>query len=183
MRISVFCGISGDAHPDFAGAAEALGVALASNNIELVYGASSRGLMGALADAALSAGGKVTGVIPRSLHDVEGAHNGLSEVLVTESLTDRMALQMAISDAFVAFPGGIGTVSELFEVWSRKQLGLLDAPIGILNVRGYFDPLLSFLDDATSAGLLRRSGRDIPIVGAQAAPLVDALLTQLSRQR
>lgn len=150
-RICVYCGSSVGASPVHREAAVALGTHLARSGIGLVYGGGNVGLMGALADAALAAGGEVIGVIPRAMVDLEVAHRGLADLRVVGSMHERKALMADLADGFVALPGGLGTLDELFEILTWAQLGLHHKPIGLLDVGGYFAPLLAFLDGAVAA--------------------------------
>jgi uncharacterized protein (TIGR00730 family) len=154
VSVCVFCGSSPGAHPDYEAAARALGAGLADAGAQVVYGGASVGLMGALADAALAAGGEVVGVIPQSLVDREVAHPGLTALHVVGTLHERKARMAELSDAFVALPGGAGTLEELFEIYTWGQLGLHAKPLALVNVRGYFDGLLAFLDHAMAEGFL-----------------------------
>ena len=172
-RVCVFCGSNFGARPDYAEAARALAVALAGREIALVYGGSSVGLMGALADAALAAGGRVIGVIPQRLVDKEVAHGGLSEQHVVTSMHERKALMADLADGFVALPGGIGTLEELFEVWTWGQLGYHGKPVGILNAGGYFDALGAFLDQAMNEGFLRPAHRAMLMTETEPGRLLD----------
>lgn len=155
MRICVFCGSSIGALPGYRTAAEGFGALLAAEGIGLVYGGASVGLMGAAADAALAGGAEVIGVIPRSIAEHEIAHGGLTALHVVGSMHERKALMAELSDAFVALPGGIGTLEELFEVWTWAQLGLHRKPCGLLNVMGFFDGLSGFLRRVVADGFLR----------------------------
>src|SRR6185295_7532799 len=150
-RVCVFCGSSPGADPGFGAIAERLGTVLAARELCLVYGGASVGLMGRLADAALAAGGEVIGVIPRSLVDLEVAHGGLSDLRVVTTMHERKAVMADLADAFIALPGGIGTLDELFEVLTWAQLGLHSKPIGLLDHNRYFRPLLDFLDQAVTS--------------------------------
>ncbi|MCB9750913.1 MAG: TIGR00730 family Rossman fold protein [Myxococcales bacterium] len=154
-RVCVYCGSARGDDPRFASAAEALGRALAERSIELVYGGGRVGLMGVVADATLAAGGRAHGVIPQRLHDLEVAHTGLSELYVVESMHARKVVMAQLSDAFIALPGGWGTLEELFEVTTWNQLGIHDKPVGVLNVAGYYDALLEFLAHAKARGFIR----------------------------
>lgn len=156
-------------------AARALAGLLAERGITLVYGGAHVGLMGVLADAALTAGGEVIGVIPRDLVDVEIAHEGVSELHVVASLRERKARMTDLSDAFVALPGGFGTLEEFFETVTAVQVGAHAKPCGLLNVEGYFDRLLGFLDHAVDEGLLRPANREIVLVEREPAALLDRL--------
>lgn len=150
-RLCVFCGSNPGDGAHFGVAAERLGRHLAAAGIGLVYGGASVGLMGRLADAALAAGGEVIGVIPRAMVDLEVAHRGLADLRVVGSMHERKALMADLADGFVALPGGLGTLDELFEILTWAQLGLHHKPIGLLDVGGYFAPLLAFLDGAVAA--------------------------------
>lgn len=167
--LCVFCGSSPDVDDVYFTAAREVGRVIASQGRRLVYGGGRIGLMGALADAATAAGGEVIGVIPRSLLDKEVGHQGLSRLHVVASMHDRKALMAELSDGFIALPGGIGTLEEFFEIWTWAQLGLHHKPFGLLNVAGFFDPLLAFLDELADRRFLRREHRGMlhtrPITG------------------
>ena len=178
-RICVFCGSSPGRDPEYLAAAGALGRGLAQRGIGLVYGGASVGLMGAVADAARAAGGEVIGVIPQALVDREVAHHGLSDLRVVGSMHQRKAHMAELSDAFVALPGGIGTLEELFEIWTWSQLGDHAKPCAVINVRGYYDALLGFLDHSVTEGFLRSAHRELLIV----APTPDALFPALDAWR
>ena len=152
-----------------------MGRALAARDVGVVYGGGKVGLMGALADAALEAGGEVHGVIPRGLMDRELGHQGVTELHVVASMHERKALMAELSDAFIAAPGGIGTLEELVEVYTWLQLGLHDKPLGLLDVGGYWQPLVTWLDHAVESGFLRRETRAALHVDAS----VDGLLGRL----
>jgi uncharacterized protein (TIGR00730 family) len=175
VSVCVFCGSSPGAHPDYEAAARALGVGLADAGTPVVYGGASVGLMGALADAALEAGGEVVGVIPRSLVDREAAHPGLTALHVVGTLHERKARMAELSDAFVALPGGAGTLEELFEVYTWAQLGLHAKPLALVNVRAYFDGLLAFLDHATAEGFLPAEHRARLMVADGPGAALDAV--------
>jgi uncharacterized protein (TIGR00730 family) len=177
-RICVFCGSSPGRRPVFAAAAAALGSQLAAQAIGLVYGGGSVGLMGVLADAALAAGGEVQGVIPEALAGQEVAHPGLTRLHVVKSMHERKALMTEMADAFVALPGGYGTLDELFEAITWGQLGIHRKPIGLLDVEGYFGPLIAFLDSAVEAGFIRPQYRGL----FEVVPTVEGLLATLARQ-
>jgi uncharacterized protein (TIGR00730 family) len=177
--ICVFCGASAGTDPAYLTAARAVGDALAGRGIELVYGGGRVGLMGAAADASLAAGGRVTGVIPSALVDRELAHQGLSDLRVVSTLHERKALMAELADAFIALPGGLGTLEELAEVLSWAQLGLHDKPIGALDVEGYFGALAQFLDHATAEGFIAPAQRGLLIVETD----VDALLDRFAAVR
>ncbi len=173
-RICVYCGSSPGSRPAYREAAEALGDELAERGIGLVYGGGNVGLMGVVADAVLAAGGKVTGVIPRSLSDREIAHTGLDDLRVVESMHERKALMADLADAFVALPGGVGTLEELVEVMTWTQLGLHRKPCGILDVEGYYDHLLAWLDHAERERFLRPEHRALLVNAATPAALLEA---------
>ena len=160
-RLCVYCGSSSGCTPAYTAAARVLGQLLAAQQIELIYGGGRVGLMGTLADAVLDAGGRVQGVIPQSLADREVAHHGLTQLHVVDSMHQRKALMAELSDGFLALPGGLGTFEELFEIWTWAQLGMHAKPIGLLNVAGYFDLLLRFLDHAVSQQLLKPVHREV----------------------
>jgi uncharacterized protein (TIGR00730 family) len=173
--LCIFCGSSSGVRPDYSDLARALGVSLARRGIEVVYGGGRVGLMGALADAALAAGGRVTGVIPQLLVEKEVGHNGLSELHIVETMSQRKWLMGELSDAFLALPGGIGTMDELFEAWTWTQLGLHRKPCGILNFQGYYQPLIAFLDRAVEQGFLRPRHRDDLLVDDDLERLIGSL--------
>lgn len=163
MRISicVYCGSSGNVSEAYYAVARELGGSIARAGFRLVYGGAHVGLMGAVADAALAAGGEVTGVIPRALVRPEVAHGGLTELREVESMHDRKALMAELSDAFIALPGGFGTFEELFEIITWKLLGFHAKPIVLLNAGGYYDELLSFLEHASREEFIRPAHRGL----------------------
>jgi uncharacterized protein (TIGR00730 family) len=152
--LCVFCGSSPGKRPAYAALAVSTGEMIASRGLTLVYGGGRVGLMGALADAALAAGGRVVGVIPQMLIDREVGHAGLSQLHVVRTMSERKLLMGDLADAFLALPGGIGTMDELFEAWTWTQLGLHRKPCALLNLDGYYDPLIAFLDRAVDEGFL-----------------------------
>jgi hypothetical protein len=160
----VFCGSSVGFSDAYAEAARAAGRAIASRGLRLVYGGAMVGLMGEIADSALAAGGDVVGVIPMALVEREIAHAGLTEIHHVKSMHERKAMMADLSDAFLALPGGVGTLEELFEVWTWAQLGHHTKPVGILNVERYFDPLLAFIDQQCREGFMRREHREMLVV-------------------
>jgi uncharacterized protein (TIGR00730 family) len=162
--VCVFCGSSPGARPAYRDAAAALGRALAAQGRTLVYGGGNVGLMGTVADAALAAGGRVIGVMPHHLVAREIAHGGLTELRTVESMHERKQMMADLADTFVLLPGGLGSLEEFFEVWTWGQLGLHQKPYGVLNVDGYFDRLLAFLDHATGERFVRAEHRDQLIV-------------------
>ena len=163
-RLCVFCGSSPGRNPAYLAAAAELGTVLAKRRIGLVYGGASIGLMGAVADAARAAGGEVIGVIPRALVELEVAHTGLADLRVVASMHERKALMAELSDGFIALPGGIGTLEELFEVWTWGQLGSHRKPCALLNVAGFYDRLLGFLDFVADEAFLRPVHREMLLV-------------------
>jgi uncharacterized protein (TIGR00730 family) len=173
-RVCVFCGSSPGAGAGYADAAGRLGRALAGAGIGLVYGGAHVGLMGILADAVLAAGGHVTGVIPRSLVDREIAHRGLSELRVVGSMHERKALMAELAGGFIALPGGMGTMEELFEVLTWAQLGMHEKPCGLLDAAGYFSRLLGFLDHMVAERFLRPEYRAMLLVDDDPARLLAA---------
>jgi uncharacterized protein (TIGR00730 family) len=174
-RLCVFCGANAGSRPVFAQAAKDLGALLARRNIGVVYGGGNIGLMGALADAALAHGGEVIGVIPKSLMERELAHTGVSELHVVSTMHERKALMADLSDAFIALPGGFGTLDEFFEILTWAQLGIHSKPCGVLNVDGYFDSLLAFLDRAVQEGLLQQQNRNLFTVARDPSELIREL--------
>ena len=175
MRACVYCGSSAGADPAFADGVRALAGELARRGAGVVYGGGAVGLMGALADAALDAGAEVVGVIPRALMERELGHRAIGDLRVVGSMHERKALMADLSDAFIAAPGGIGTLEELVEVYTWLQLGLHDKPLGLLDVGGYWQPLVVWLDHAVEAGFLREATRAALVVDADPATLLDRL--------
>ncbi len=176
--ICVFCGSSPGHDASFTRVAWQLGKLLAERNLTVVYGGAQIGLMGSVADAALSAGGKVIGVLPKLLMAKELGHHGLTELQVVDTMAERKDRLMALADAFIAMPGSIGTLDELFEVWTCNQLGLLDKPCGLLNVNGYFDSLLGFLDHVVDQGFMRPQHRALLKVATEPDVLLQALMAR-----
>jgi uncharacterized protein (TIGR00730 family) len=174
-RVCVFCGSSPGARPGYRAAAQALGAAIAKRGLGLVYGGAHVGLMGVVADAALAEGGEVIGVLPRALETKELAHRNLSALYVVESMHERKALMAELSDAFVALPGGIGTLEEIFEAWTWTQLGLHEKPCALLDVEGYYASLQEFLDRAVADRFVRPEHRSMLLVGDDPERLLDAL--------
>jgi uncharacterized protein (TIGR00730 family) len=172
--VCVFCGASAGRDPAYRAAAETVGATLAAGGIRLVYGGGRLGLMGAVADAALAAGGDVVGVIPRGLVDRELAHPGLTELVVVETLHERKAEMAARADAFLTLPGGLGTLEELTEVLSWAQLDLHEKPIGLLDVGGYFGAFEAFLDGAVAEGFVAERHRRLLLRETSADALLDA---------
>ena len=184
-RVCVFCGASSGRLPEYAEAARAFGAAAAARGLGIVYGGGRVGLMGAVADAALAAGGEVIGVIPQELVDRELAHGGLTELHVVGSLHERKALMAELSDGFVALPGGFGTLDELLEQLTWSQLGLHDKPVGLFDVEEYWRPLIELARHATEEGFVRESDLGAIAVGTDAEGLLDRLqrMTREARPR
>jgi len=179
-RIAVYCGANPGNSPQFVEAARALGDGLARASIGVVYGGASRGLMGALADAALAAGGEVIGVLPHSLSHREIAHAGLTRLDLVETMHERKARITELADAFAVLPGGIGTLDEFFEAWTWAQIGIHTKPIALLDLDGFYQPLLAYLRTVVDAGFLRQERLDALAVAPDAGALIDTLLSRLS---
>ena len=173
--ICVFCGSREGRVPAYLESARALGTALAADGITLVYGGGGQGMMGAVADAALAARGRVIGVIPRDLFEREHLHEGITELRAVDGMLERKALMAELSDGFISLPGGIGTMDELFEMWTWTQLGIHDKPSVLLNVAGYYDSLIEFLDLMTSEGYLGPDQRALLRVAETAADALSSL--------
>ena len=175
QRVCVFCGSSPGMRPADAEAARAMGSLLAERGIGLVYGGGRVGLMGIAADASLAAGGEVIGVIPDSMMAREVGHPGVTQLHVVPNMHTRKALMYDLSDAFVALPGGFGTLDELCEALTWSQLGIHGKPCGLLNVGGYFDGLLTFFDHARDEGFIRPAHRGLALADADPAALLDRM--------
>ena len=158
-RLAVYCGSAPGSDPAFADATRATAAAMVSNGVDLVYGGGRLGLMGLIADSVLELGGKVYGVIPAALVDLEVAHTGVTELFRVANMHERKAKMTDLADAFIALPGGIGTLDELFEAWSWNALGYHAKPFCLLNVAGFWDGLIEFIDHATESGFLSASRR------------------------
>jgi uncharacterized protein (TIGR00730 family) len=171
--VCVFCGSSPGKNPVYQDAAREVGKALAERGVELVYGGARVGTMGIVADAVLAGGGAVHGVIPQSLVDREVAHTGLTTLQVVADLHERKAAMSRLADAYLTLPGGAGTLEELFEVWTWAQLGLHTKPIALLDVAGFYQPMLGFLDRISAEGFLREDFREMLIVTADVAEALD----------
>lgn len=176
-RLCVFAGSSAGEAPQYQSIATDLGRALADRQIGLVYGGARVGLMGVVADAVLASAGQVVGVIPEALVAREVAHPGLSDLRIVGSMHERKAVMAELSDGFIALPGGWGTLEEFFEVLTWGQLGLHRKPCGLLNARGYFDGLLSFVDHSIQEGFVRSEYRAMISVATSAGELIDLLTT------
>jgi uncharacterized protein (TIGR00730 family) len=174
-RICIFCGSNAGARPAYSQAAQTVGRLLCRRGIELVYGGGQVGLMGIVADACLNEGGRVIGVIPQALADKEVAHAGLTELRIVDSMHERKSVMAELSDAFLALPGGYGTWEEFFEVLTWSQLGIQRKACAILNVDGYYDPLLEMADKALSEEFLRDAHRDLLLADVDPERLLDRL--------
>jgi len=174
-RICVFCGSSEGSRPEYRAAAEEMGAELVRRNIGLVYGGGNVGLMGIIADAVLKVGGEAQGVIPENLMALEVGHKGLTKLHVVHSMHERKALMADLSDAFVAMPGGFGTLEEFCEVLTWTQLGLHAKPCGILNILGYYSPLLAMFDHAVEERFLKPENRALVLAGESPTDLLQAM--------
>lgn len=173
--VTVFCGSSTGTDPAHEAGAIALGERLVAHGIDLVYGGGCVGLMGTIADVVLAGGGHVTGIIPKHLWDKEVGHQGLSELLVVDSMHERKMAMADRADAFIALPGGIGTFEELFEALTWTQLGIHEKPVGVLDLAGFYGPLLAFLDSTVDAGFLRPEHRANVLASTDPDDLLAAL--------
>lgn len=178
-NICVFCGSRSGALPQYREAAVKLGELLAQREITLVYGGGNVGMMGAVADAALANGGRVIGVVPKALLGKEGPHTRLTELYVVESMYERKLIMVQLADGFISLPGGIGTLDELFEIWTLSRLGIHFKPYGLLNVAGYFDPLLACAEHMIAQGFLDHADR-LPLVVDTSA---ESLLARFDRRQ
>lgn len=173
--VCVYCGASPGHDPLYAEAARALGREMAQQKLALVYGGGHVGLMGIIADAVLEAGGEVTGVIPKALMDTEVGHNRLTRLLVVKDMHERKALMAEHASGFIAMPGGLGTLEELFEAMTWAQLGFHEKPVGLLNVNGFYDPLIAFLLQLEQEGFLRAEHRHLLINENEPSALLERL--------
>ena len=178
FSICVYCGSRPGTEPAFAEAARQVGLWIAQNKGQLVYGGGHNGLMGMMADACLQAGGRVVGVIPKALVEKEWAHSGCSELHVVENMHERKSLMAERADAFLAMPGGIGTFEEFFEVWTWRQLGYHDKPVGLLNIQGYYDNLLAFLSTSVQQGFMNAEQMQLIRSGTNTELLLKSLVTE-----
>jgi len=178
FSICVYCGSRPGTEPAFAEAARQVGLWIAQNKGQLVYGGGHNGLMGMMADACLQAGGRVVGVIPKALVEKEWAHSGCSELHVVENMHERKSLMAERADAFLAMPGGIGTFEEFFEVWTWRQLGYHDKPVGLLNIQGYYDNLLAFLSTSVQQGFMNAEQMQLIRSGTNTELLLQSLVTE-----
>jgi len=174
--VCVFCGSSVGRRPEYQRAAQEMGTLLAQRNIRLIYGGGNVGLMGALAEACLAAGGAVTGVIPQALGDKELAHWGLTELHIVKSMHERKARMAELAGAFIALPGGFGTIEEFFEVLTWTQLGLQRKACGLVNVLGYYDSLLAQADRAAEDGFLQPPHREMVVAAGSPAAVLEMVL-------
>lgn len=174
-RLCVYCGSSAGIDASYRGAAARLGTLLAESGVELVYGGSRLGLMGVLADAALAAGGRVTGIIPSNLHDRELAHSGVSHMIVVASMHERKQRMFEFADAFVVLPGGLGTLDETIEMLTWRQLGLHEKPVIIADIAGYWAPLLALFEHATARGFVAALSREFYRVVARIEDVLPTL--------
>lgn len=173
--ICIFTGSSSGKSPRYLEAAQGLGQTIAKRGMGVVYGGATIGLMGAVADACLEGGGEVVGVIPKALASLEVAHTGLTELHIVGSMHERKALMAERSDGFIALPGGLGTLDELFEIWTWAQLGEHQKPVALLNVEGFFEPLLAYLDHVVEEGFIKPDHRAMLIVANTASEALDAM--------
>ena len=176
FSICVYCGSRAGDQPEFSEVARQVGTWIGEHGGQLVYGGGSNGLMGIVADATLAAGGRVIGVIPRALVEKEWAHNGCTELHIVETMHERKRIMAEHADAFLALPGGIGTLEEFFEVWTWRQLGYHDKPIGLLNFKAYYDSLLAFLNSSAKAGFMNERLLGLIRTGPEALPLLQELV-------
>lgn len=175
-RVCVFCGSNAGNRPEYAQAARALGTLLGQRGLGLVYGGGNVGLMGIVADAAMAAGAEVIGIIPEALMRMEVGHREVTELRIVGSMHERKAMMAQLSDAFIALPGGIGTMEELFEVWTWGQLGLHGKPAAFLDVAGYYAHLHTFLDHMAAEGFLKPRHRAMVAVAADPTQLLDGFI-------
>jgi uncharacterized protein (TIGR00730 family) len=175
-RVCVFCGASAGTRAEYLASAKALGAGLAKRGVGVVYGGGRAGLMGAVADAALESGGEVVGVITRLLQSRELAHTGNTELHVVETMHERKMMMANRSDAFVVLPGGLGTLDEMFEILAWAQLGIHAKPVGLLNVRGYYDALWTFMDHVEREGFLRLNHRTEVLLKPDAEAMIEGLV-------
>ena len=182
-RLTVYCGSRAGAKPIYAEAARALGSAMANRGLGMVYGGGQVGLMGVTADAVLAAGGEVHGVIPRALASKEIAHHGLTELYVVHTMHERKAMMVSLGGGFVALPGGLGTLEELFEVITGAQLGYHAKPIGILDVDGFYGPYRAMLDHCVGEGFVSAPDLDLTVIESDVDRLLDAMTERASSVR
>ncbi|CAN5212385.1 TIGR00730 family Rossman fold protein [soil metagenome] len=178
FSLCVYCGSRPGNDAAFATVAREVGTWIGEHGGQLVYGGGHNGLMGILADAALAAGARVIGVIPKALVEKEWAHTGCTELHIVENMHERKRIMAEHADAFLALPGGIGTLEEFFEVWTWRQLGYHDKPVGLLNMNGFYDSLLTFLDSAVTTGFMNEWQMGLIRTGSDALPLMEQLVQE-----
>ncbi|MEO8391148.1 MAG: TIGR00730 family Rossman fold protein [Polaromonas sp.] len=176
FSLCVYCGSRPGKQPEFAAIAALVGAWIGKRGGQLVYGGGRNGLMGIMADATLAAGGRVVGVIPKALVEKEWAHTGCTELHIVENMHERKRIMAEQADAFLALPGGIGTLEEFFEVWTWRQLGYHDKPVGLLNMNGYYDALLAFLASSVKTGFMDEWLMDLIRTGSDAESLLETLV-------
>ena len=176
FSVCVYCGSRPGKHSQFTAVAQQVGTWIGTHGGQLVYGGGRNGLMGTVADATLAAGGRVIGVIPKALVEKEWAHNGCTELHIVDTMHERKRIMAEHADAFLALPGGIGTLEEFFEVWTWRQLGYHDKPVGLLNMNGYYDHLLAFLSASVSDGFMSDWQMGLINTHTEAEPLLKALV-------
>ncbi len=178
FSLCVYCGSKAGDLPEFASSAVQVGQWIGQHGGQLVYGGGRNGLMGIVANATLAAGGRVVGVIPRALVEKEWAHTECTELHIVETMHERKQLMAERADAFLALPGGIGTFEELFEVWTWRQLGYHDKPVGILNCHGYYDSLMAFIDQVVTHGFMGEWQTELVTLGTEPLALLQSLVQQ-----
>ena len=176
FSLCVYCGSRSGTSPEFAAVARQIGAWIGANGGQLVYGGGHNGLMGVVADATLAAGGRVVGVIPKALVDKEWAHQGCTELHIVDTMHERKRIMAEHADAFLALPGGIGTLEEFFEVWTWRQLGYHNKPVGLLNQNGYYDHLLAFLAASVKNGFMNNDLMALVRTGSDPITLIKELL-------
>lgn len=175
LSLSIFCGSSSGNDESFQRLAFDMGSYLAQNNISIVYGGAKIGIMGAVADGAIAAGGQITGVIPDFLMDKEIAHKNLSELIIVNSMHERKMIMFEKSDGAIILPGGFGTLDEMFELLTWGQLGLHNKPVGVLNINGYYDLLFSFIENMVSNNILKKDNRDMLLISHEISELIEKM--------
>ena len=175
-NLCVFCGSSFGSDTKYAQAAEHLGTIIAERNLGLVYGGGRVGLMGEIADTVIKAKGHVIGVIPKQLHEREVSHNGISDLRVVDSMHERKALMAELSDGFIAMPGGFGTIEEIFEVITWAQLNFHNKPCGLLNINGYYDNLIKFMDNAVKEKFIEPENRAMILIDEEPETLLEKMM-------
>ena len=176
FSICVYCGSRSGNNPKFSALAEQVGTWIGAHGGQLVYGGGRNGLMGIVANATLLAGGRVIGVIPQALVEKEWAHTGCTELHIVETMHERKRIMAELADAFLAIPGGIGTLEEFFEVWTWRQLGYHNKPVGLLNMDGYYTSLIEFFNSSVKTGFMHEGLMDLISIGCEAEPLLKELV-------